>query len=161
MATFPAGVVIQSSVLTPLPGLSIEDPDAIAVGETITVRLNALGQSNAFTAFVADTGAPGGGGTITGSDSGLLTISGTLDQVNADLATLQFEDADAGTSTIQVTSDDGRGPAFSVQQFTVSVNAPPVATVRSAASSSNRTCHRHHRHQRVDLDAVNAGKFSR
>ena len=61
-------------------------------GETFTVTL-----SDGAGVLSANTGATGGGGTITPSNSGkTLTIAGSLSQVNADLTTLADTDATTG-----------------------------------------------------------------
>jgi hypothetical protein len=129
VTTVPAAVVAQQGALTFIPGISVADPDAIPVGETITINLSAPTTSALF----ANTGAPGGGGDITGSATSVLRISGTLDQVNADLSTLSYEAVNTGTNTIFVTTDDGRGPLIDSRQFDVNINMGPVTTVPTAA----------------------------
>ena len=55
-------------------------------------------------ALSANTGAAGGGGTITPSNAGkTLTFTGTLAQVNADLTTLTDDDPTTPSDTISYT----------------------------------------------------------
>ncbi len=60
-----------------------------------------------------------------GSDSATLTISGTLSEVNADLATPAYLSATPGTDTIDVTAVDSLGST--AVQATVSVTVLPIA----------------------------------
>ena len=75
----------------------------------------------------ATTSAEGGGGSISGSGTTSLTITGTLSQVNADLATLSDTDPSSGSDTITLTAKDSFGN--SAQQQTIAVTASPNLTI--------------------------------
>src|SRR5205085_10572037 len=79
----------------------------------------------------ASTNVPGGDGSITGSGTAQLTLSGTLDQVNADAATLTYLGNSFGTDSIDVATSDGEGGSND-HQIAVSINAPPVTTIPGA-----------------------------
>jgi hypothetical protein len=95
--TAPASAAVQAGQAAKITGVSISDADAVSASETITVSL-----ADAAGLLSANTGASGGGGTITGAGTTHLTISGTLAQVNADLATL----TDLEKASAEVGDDD-------------------------------------------------------
>src|SRR5690242_13253547 len=108
---------------------ALADADAASANETFTVTV-----SDRIGSLSADIGAPGGGGTITGSGTNQLKIVGSLDQVNADLTTLTYVDNGLGTDLIGLTADDGRGGVLSAASnngtlFVVTANALPMTTV--------------------------------
>ena len=101
-------------------GLSVSDT---APGVTVTVEL-----STTTGLLSANTGAPGGGGTITIAPDGTgLVITGTLNQVNADLTTVSYTATAAGTDTIEAfasdTANDADGDSTAV---TTSDEAPTL-----------------------------------
>ena len=100
----------------------------MAPGETFTA---VLADTNGV--LSANTGAAGGGGTITPSNGGkTLTIAGTLAQVNADLTTLTDTDAITPSDTITVTASDSNGGNATPAHISVTVNGLPVVAVPGA-----------------------------
>ena len=80
----------------------------------------------------ANTSGAGGGGTITGSGTADLVITGTLSQVNADLGTLKDTDNSAGPDTITLTASDSFGNAATPATVAVTASVTPVITVPGA-----------------------------
>ena len=117
---------------TPAQTIGITQADMIT-GVSVTESGNTTGET--FTATLSDiTGvlsatATGGGDTVSSSNSGhTLTITGTLDQVNADLKTLTDTDGTAGTTDpITLKATDGFNNT-TTQQIAVTVNGAPVLT---------------------------------
>lgn len=104
--TGPTGVVFAAGVNNPINGVSLADSDAASAGETITVTISdSIGLLSAT--------STGGGDTMTGSGTTSLTITGSLGQVNADLATLVYNgtpgSSPTGIDLINVLASDGRG----------------------------------------------------
>ncbi len=85
-------------------------------GETFTVTL-----TDTHGDLSANTNGAGGGGTINGSGTTTLTISGTLNQVNSDLSTLADTDGTAGSDTITLNATDSLGN--SAMQKSIAVTA--------------------------------------
>jgi hypothetical protein len=97
-------------------------------GETFTVVL-----ADSHGVLSANTGGIGGGGTIASSNSGkTLTVSGTLTQVNADLATLTDNDASTASDTITINAGDSNGATAGPSSIVVTVNTAPVLTAPAA-----------------------------
>ena len=117
---------------TPAQTIGITQADMIT-GVSVTESGNTTGET--FTATLSDiTGvlsatATGGGDTVSSSNSGhTLTITGTLDQVNADLKTLTDTNGTAGTTDpITLKATDGFNNT-TTQQIAVTVNGAPVLT---------------------------------
>jgi len=105
-----------------IAGVRVGDPDAVSAGESITVTL-----ADTTGLLSANAGTPGGGGTIGGSGTTTLTISGTLAQVNADLSTLAYVNNSFGTDNIDISAGDGRGGSDDIN-IAVAINAAPVTT---------------------------------
>ena len=93
--------------------------------ETFTVTL-----SERQGKLSATTSAEGGGGSISGSGTTSLTITGTLSQVNADLGTLSDTDPSSGSDTITLTAKDSFNN--SAQQQTIAVTASGAAGAHGA-----------------------------
>jgi hypothetical protein len=74
-----------------------------------------------------------GQGTITGNNTASLTLTGTVAQVNADLASLSITDSTTGTDTITWTPTDSRTGDGTVLSTTLTVNAAPA--VQTLATS--------------------------
>ena len=124
--TAPTSVSAPDGVSTAVTGISITDADAASADETLTVVL-----TDQAGLLSANTDATGGGGAITGSGSNYLTISGDLAQVNADLSTVTLLSNTAGSDSIAISADDGRGGESDVQ-ITVSITGPSGDTPPSA-----------------------------
>ena len=127
--TVPGAQTLGINQLTAITGVSLAESGATG-SETFTVTLvDSNGQLS------ANTSGAGGGGTITGSGTTDLIISGTLSQVNADLGTLKDSDgtATSGTpETITLTADDSFGNAATAKTIAVTVNGAPVIAVPGA-----------------------------
>ena len=127
--TVPGAQTLGINQLTAIPGVSLAESGATG-SETFTVTLvDSNGQLS------ANTSGAGGGGTITGSGTTDLIISGTLSQVNADLGTLKDSDgtATSGTpETITLTADDSFGNVATAKTIAVTVNGAPVIAVPGA-----------------------------
>ena len=100
----PSTINPASGVVTAITPISIADADAANFNEIITTKL-----SDSNGQLFAYAGVTGGGGTITGIGTNQLTIAGSLAQVNADLSTLTILEEVAGSDTIDVATNDGRG----------------------------------------------------
>src|SRR5262249_39380846 len=74
----------------------------------------------------------GGGGTISGNDTTSVVISGTLDEVNADLSTLSYTGTVAGADVIDIAANDGNGGTDS-KTIDVTVQPPPPPGINGPA----------------------------
>jgi hypothetical protein len=63
---------------------------------------------------------------VTGSGTNTLTITGTLPEVNADLATFSYSSSTSGSDTVTVTASGEHGGAATPQPFTVLTSGPPT-----------------------------------
>ena len=107
--------VLTQNHATAISGVSVSDPDAVGVGETLTVTVaNSVGLLSA-----TGTGVSGAGTTS-------LTITGSLAQVNADLATLTDTEGTAGTDTITFNASDGRGGVATPQTVGLTISGTPA-----------------------------------
>ena len=129
----PAGATIGVNPAGAIVGVSISEA-ATTTGETFTVTL-----SDGAGVLSANTGATGGGGTITPTNGGkTLTIAGTLSQVNADLTTLADTDATTASDAISVTASDSTGGSAGPASIAVTVNgAPSISAPTSATVAQN------------------------
>jgi len=106
----------------------------------------------------ANTGATGGGGTITGTGTTALTIVGTLAQVKADLTTLTDTDGNLSADTITINASDSAGATATPASIAVSVNAPPVITAPPSVSVDENVGSPVAGVSIADPDAVSAGE---
>src|SRR5581483_9812127 len=111
----PSSQLLQSGVMTALPGMRFADADP---NETITVTLGFV--AGLFFAT---------GTTVSGSGTTTLTLSGSLADVNADLATLSLQ-AGIFDGNLTVKTKDGDGAIGSYSIY-FPVNQPPVLHVAS------------------------------
>ena len=90
-----------------------------------------------FTVTLTDThgllSASGQG--VSGSGTTKLTITGSLEQVNADLATLSDTDPSSGSDPITLTATDSFGNRATTQTIAVTASGGPVLTVPSGAQT--------------------------
>src|SRR5208282_4018584 len=114
----PGAATVQQNIATPIAGVSVsETGNTTTSGETFAAVL-----ADNSGVLAANTGAPGGGGTITPSNGGrTLTIDGTLIEVNADLTTLTDNDPTTGSDTITVNAGDSFGNVASPKSIAVTV----------------------------------------
>ncbi len=114
----------QTTLIT---GVSLSETGNVA-GETFTVTL-----SDTSGDLSANKSAPGGGGTITGSGTTGLTITGTLAQVNADLTTLK--DTVATPDTIRLSATDSYGNSAIEQAIAVGSCGDITATGKNVSAT--------------------------
>ena len=130
VTSVPLAQTLPSSVSTAISGISVTDADAVGANEIITVTL-----SDSKGQLAANAGPKGGGGKIIiGPGATQIEISGTLDQVNADLSTLTYRGNSLGQDVIDVQTDDGRG---GLNDHPIDVTIVPVAVTSLVASPAN------------------------
>ena len=122
MFAAPTTEVLGVSVATAISGVSLSEGSP-AAGETFTAKLT---DTNGLLA------ATGTG--VTGSGTNALTLTGTLAQVNADLATLKDTDATTGADSIHLTATDSLGLTGLGATIAVTVNGLPVITAPANAT---------------------------
>ena len=108
----PSGVAVQEGVASPIGGISLSEPGNTA-GETFTV---ALGDVNGLLS------ASGAG--VSGAGTTSLSITGSLAQVNSDLATLTDTEAAAGSDTIAIGASDSNGESAAPALVGVTIDGP-------------------------------------
>ncbi|HEV2677094.1 MAG TPA: hypothetical protein VGV37_21370, partial [Aliidongia sp.] len=118
VTTVPGAQTIEQGVATAISGASVAD--ALTGGQTVTVTL---------TDTTGSLSATGTGVSGTAHD---LVITGTVAQVNADLATLKDQSGTAGGDTITVNATDSLGSNAAQTTIGVTTNGPPVTTVPGA-----------------------------
>ena len=125
----PPTVTATTGVATPIPDVSLSEPGSIA-GETFTARViaHAIGPGSGL--------VTASGSDVSGSGTGELTVTGSLADVNAALATLSVSESAAGTDTLDIVATDSLGdnPPISavnvvVTAQTLSIIAPTMLTV--------------------------------
>ena len=116
----PGAQAIFTNETTPIPGIRIADADAFAANEFFTVTLtDTIGRLSVL------------GGLETGLDTNHLTIFGSLELVNLELATLTYFAGATGSDSIDIVTKDGRGgsDSHSIGVTVAAFNAPPATTV--------------------------------
>ena len=136
MIAAPSSVTVQKGVASAVASVNLSSDSAVeaflaGMATPITgvslSDVNGVGPNGNFTATLADTygllsansGAPGGGGTITGAGTKALTIAGTLGEVNADLSTLTDLDSQLLPDSITVNANDGIGGTAAAETILV------------------------------------------
>jgi hypothetical protein len=114
--------VVDQSLLA-LAGISIADADG--AGQSFTVTLTG-------TDGTVSTG--GGAGTIAGNGTANLILSGSLANVNADLAHLSFKGAAIGAGSLKIVTSDGAGGSDS---HTIGINVTDAAPVNAVPGSQS------------------------
>ncbi|MEM7427090.1 MAG: tandem-95 repeat protein [Pseudomonadota bacterium] len=129
-------------VITPVTGLSTAEDTAFDItGVSVSDADN-----NPLTVTLASASSlsvvTGGGATISGNGSGLVTIEGSVADVNAALATINFTpflDFN-GTETVTITAEDGFG-VFDQETLSVDVtaenDAPTLTGIDAAVGFTN------------------------
>lgn len=108
----PNGPSVVRGAPTSIPGVSLAGSGNFA-GETFTVTL------------ASNEGILGATGTgVSGSGTENLSINGTLDQVNAALATLTDDEPGRGSDTTVITATDSVGDAVTTPLVSFSVSLP-------------------------------------
>ena len=129
MLTAPSTLTVTKGVSTPLTGT-----EAILASDVDT----AAGTADTFTLTLTDIhgllyGTQPGGGTITGSGTKDLVITGTLAQVDAHLAALAYVGEAVGTDVITASLSNGIGGSASAA-IHVTVGAAAMGMVQAMAS---------------------------
>jgi hypothetical protein len=122
VTTVPGAEKVASGVATPIAGISIADADPTAGTSVFTTTIT---DTSGLLSATAETGA-----TVKGAGTKALTLSGTLAGVNAELATLTYEDTLAkgktsATDTITITTADGHGDS---DKHTIAVTITPTGS---------------------------------
>src|SRR5258707_35264 len=112
----PASTAVGVGKPLSISGVSISETGN-TTGETFTVTLT---DTNGLLS------ASGGGGTITGSGTTTLAITGTLTQVNTALGSLSDTDSNLAADTITLNANDSFGNTSAQKQIAVTVNGLPV-----------------------------------
>jgi hypothetical protein len=108
--TAPASATVGQNSRTAISGVSLSEAGS-STGEIFTVTLS---DTNGLLS------AKGAG--VSGSGATKLTISGSLSQVNSDLATLADTDASSAADAINITASDSLGDTAALAAITVKVN---------------------------------------
>ena len=119
----PAGLNAVAGGSVAVPGLTLGAAGAVNPSATFAVVLTDVSGTLAATAA--------SGGTVVGSGTAVVTLTGTLAAVDAELAGVSYGAAATGADTIDVTAYDGQGLVGEVD-VAVSV-AAPVASPASGA----------------------------
>ncbi len=128
--TAPSSVAVQQGQPSAISGVSIADSDAVSADETITATLaDASGLLSVTTTQ----------GSVSGSGTKDMTISGSLSQVNADLGTLTDLDSSSASDNIVINANDGRGGTAPQQTIAVPVPSLPVPAVPDASIAQPAT----------------------
>jgi hypothetical protein len=123
----PASQLVQQGQATAIGGVSVSEANALPSGQTVTVTL--ADTSGLLT--VTPNGA-----MVTGSGTTNLSVTGTVAQVDAALASLTDRDSTFASDTITINSTDTRTGDAAPVTIAVSVNAPPIITVGGAQNVS-------------------------
>ncbi|WP_037427308.1 Ig-like domain-containing protein, partial [Sinorhizobium sp. CCBAU 05631] len=118
--TIPCSQTVGSNIATAITGVAVADVDTANVTTTLSVSSGKL------------TVGTGGGFTLNNNGTNTVTISGTLAQVNAALATLCYLSNTnySGADTLTVVTSDG----LASDTDTVAITVNPPANVAPAAS---------------------------
>jgi hypothetical protein len=114
----PASISGLAGTAIAVSGISVSDPGV--TGPDVTVALSDSAGLLSVNASVA-----GGGGTIGGEGTTALTMTGTVAQIDAELATLSYQAGAAGSDVIDVVTSDTTGASNNNE---INVTIKPVAT---------------------------------
>jgi T5SS/PEP-CTERM-associated repeat protein len=123
----PTAATIGAGQSGPISGVSLSE-DGSTTGESFTVT---LADSN------GDLSASGTG--VSGAGTTHLTITGSLSQVNAALATLADTEGTTPSDTITLNATDSLGNAATTKTIAVTVNGDPVIDSLTAIVGVNRS----------------------
>jgi hypothetical protein len=126
----PSGITVKVGQLVAVSGVSVSDADAVSLGQTISVTLTAT--SGAFSFPLAPPGA-----VNNSASTHSATMSGSLAQVNSDLAGmgLFLNSSNLPNGTITISASDGS--STSVASFAFSSIAPHPITPATASAGIN------------------------
>ena len=123
VTTLPAAQVARTGVAIVLSGISVADPDHNA-SETITLTA----------ARGTLTATASAGGTLTGSGTKVLRVTGAPDVVNQTLSSLTYSSTVAGTDTITVVTSDGFVSTSKTLSIAVSATANHVPVIAAGTT---------------------------
>src|SRR5208282_4752383 len=128
----PQSIAVNVTAQSGTP--SITAPAAATAGVSIAESPTTSGET--FTATLADThGLLAATGTgVSGSGTTSLTITGSLAQVDSDLATLTDTDATTPSDTIALNASDSNGGKATAATIAVTVNGLPVIAAPASAT---------------------------
>jgi hypothetical protein len=118
--TLPSTAIIGVGHADPITGISVAESETTA-SETGTIYVSSK-------TGVLTLSATSAGSTVTGSGTGMLQITGTLAELNADIAKLQDKvSSSAGTDTLVLNYKDSYNNELVAQKtLNVTVNGPPA-----------------------------------
>ena len=119
--TVPGAQTVGLNHATAIAGVSLAESGSSG-DETFTVTLT-------DTHGLLSASGPG----VSGSGTTKLTITGSLEQVNADLATLSDTDPSSGSDTITLTAKDSFNNSAQQQTIAVTASGGPVLTAPRCA----------------------------
>ena len=128
--TVPGPQAVNEDTALPIPGVSVADAENAPLTTTLTVTSGTLSV------------ATGGGATIGGNGTAIVTLSGSAAQINAALAGLAYTGNlnFNGPDTLTVTTGDGAAQDIDTVAITVNpVNDAPVNTVPGSQSVNEDT----------------------
>ena len=132
---------IAVTVTAPIPVIAAPASELLGQGQSAAVSGVSLSEAGAvsgetFTVTLADTAgalsATGAG--VSGSGTHTLTVTGSLAQVNSDLATLHDVEAAAGSDTIHITATDSLANSATPKDISVTTNGLPVVSAPASIS---------------------------
>ncbi len=130
VVTVPGAQTVTAGAGLAFSGISISDPWAAAAGGTLALNVT----TTAGTVSAKDAS----GNLVSGSGTSGIHVSGTLAQINAELATLTFADATTGNAQVTVDVWDQAG-VEGTKTIGVTVNPPPSTVVTVPATVTATT----------------------
>ena len=119
----PTMAVVQQGQTNAIAGVKVGEANALPSGQTVTVT---LADASGLLAVTAN------GATVGGENSTKLSVTGTVAQVDAALASLTDTSSVLGADTITLNATDTRGGYAAPVTIGVSVNGAPAITVGGA-----------------------------
>jgi hypothetical protein len=119
----PGAQTLSLGVATAISGISVSESGSTGAPETFTAVVSDTNGDLSFTA---------NGSTVTGNGTDSVTISGSLADVDAALASATDTDSTAGADTIKVNATDSFGNVATQQTIAVNVTSGLAITVPGA-----------------------------
>ncbi len=125
----PSTISYNNGITVPVPNVAVYDATVVP---TMTVNI-----TDTSGILLANTSASGGGGTIAGSGSKAITITGLLSEVDADLTTLAYQNSTTGGDSIIVSANNGLGGTSSKTIGVTYDPSYPIVSITSAGGLTN------------------------
>jgi autotransporter passenger strand-loop-strand repeat protein len=125
---------VQENRPSPIAAVVVNDGAAALTSATVSAVLR-----DSTGLLSADTTVAGGGGTIIGAGTTVLTITGLLSQLNADLTTLTDNLSSVTSDTITVSAGDNSGATATPKTISIigsSSSPPPLSNVVVSAAQT-------------------------